>query len=100
MAKLVSVSTKGKVSVLKAFRDSAMAEVKAAGVTVGTSALTETVNGEFVLALATDEATGNVVYLNFGKPVVTAADVMAKRVKKEATPAEPKDAPVLPALNL
>ena len=100
MAKLVSVSTKGKVSVLKAFRDSAVAEVRAAGVTVGTSTLTETVNGEFVLALATDEATGAVVYLNFGKPVVTASDVMAKRVKKDPAPTVVKDAPVLPALNL
>lgn len=100
MNALVSVSAKGTKTVLKAVRDNFAGVVKDAGVTVGSTSLVLTVNGEYAVKLADDSATGEAVYLNFGKPVFTANDPFVAKVAK---PKAEKPAPVateLPALEL
>jgi hypothetical protein len=98
MAKLVSVSAKGAVTVLKAVRDGFVADVKNAGLMVGETALVETPNGEFALELATSDG-GERVFVKFGKPVITANDPFVAKVAKEKVA---KDTPAvdLPALTL
>jgi len=99
MAKLVSVSDKGTVTVLKAVRDGFLATVKDAGIVVGDTALIETPNGEFAVELATSE-NGERVFLKFGKPVITANDPFVEKVAKAKATKDTKDAPAIPALTL
>ena len=98
MNKLVSVSTKGNKTVVKSFRDSVVADVKVKGLVVGSTALTLTPNGTYAVTLDTCPVTGEVTYLVFGKPVVTANDPFAVKVK--AVPAVDADATPAPVVSL